>query len=133
MNTTKYVGGGGGKKRKHTRIAEWALGRQLPAGVEVHHVNEDKSDNRPENLVICPNHEYHHLLHVRQRAQDACGDANKRCCKFCKKWDSVNNLEGDQRTGIYHRLCNIAYCKAYKLQRHSRRVKETNNAIPGIN
>ena len=54
-------------KRQHVLVAERALGKDLPKGAVVHHVNEIKSDNRPENLVICPNESYHRLLHKRQR------------------------------------------------------------------
>ena len=51
----------------YRQIAERALGKPLPAGAEVHHLNGDPSDNRPGNLVICQDAEYHDLLHRRMR------------------------------------------------------------------
>ena len=50
---------------EHILLAEKALGRYMPPGVEVHHVNFQKGDNGHGNLVICENHAYHFLLHAR--------------------------------------------------------------------
>lgn len=53
---------------EHIFIAELALGRPLPKGAVVHHMNECPSDNETRfNLVICPDQAYHMLLHRRMR------------------------------------------------------------------
>lgn len=48
---------------EHILIAEKAIGRRLASRKEVvHHINGDKHDNRPQNLLICSN-AYHAYLH----------------------------------------------------------------------
>jgi hypothetical protein len=96
---------GQGYVSEHILIAEKALGKALPDGVEPHHVNEIKSDNRNENLVLCNDHKYHMLLHQRMRAYKACGHADWGKCWICKQWDSPQNLVNSRRI-IYHKKCN---------------------------
>lgn len=63
-----YITVNGRQIGEHVYKAELALGRKLPLGVEVHHMNRNKLDNETAyNLIICPNHEYHVLLHKRAR------------------------------------------------------------------
>jgi len=73
----------GGKRGVHVLVAERALGKRLPSGAEVHHVNSDPQDNRRNNLVICQNHHYHMLLHARQRILERGGnpDRDKECAR----------------------------------------------------
>lgn len=45
-----------------------ALGKKLPPGAIVHHVDLNPFNNEPTNLVICPDTQYHMLLHERTKA-----------------------------------------------------------------
>lgn len=47
---------------EHIVVAERALGRALGRGEVVHHINCDRLDNRPSNLLIC-DRAYHAWLH----------------------------------------------------------------------
>lgn len=60
-------GSNGEKTQLHRYLAELAVGKPLRAGVEVHHLNGDGTDNRPCNLVVCPDKTYHRLIEERQR------------------------------------------------------------------
>jgi HNH endonuclease len=52
---------------EHVLIAEKALGRYLDAKHEVHHFDENPSNNANSNLIVCEDHSYHQLLHERTR------------------------------------------------------------------
>ncbi len=55
--TTGYV-------LEHVLVAETTLGRHLEPGEVVHHVNEVKSDNRAENLIVFPDQSSHSKYHA---------------------------------------------------------------------
>ena len=52
-------------------LVSTALGeaRKLRPGEVVHHLDEDKSNNSPENLVICSSASVHRRYHVRSLRQ----------------------------------------------------------------
>jgi hypothetical protein len=73
-----------GEVYAHVVIAEAALGKSLPAGAEVHHVDGDPRNNAPRNLVICENRAYHRLLHARARIVRMGGKPDgERVCAIC--------------------------------------------------
>lgn len=91
-------------------LAEKALGKRLPPGIEVHHFDEDPS-NDFKNLVICENVSYHRLLHRKKKASDACGNANWRKCYLCQKHDDPKNLKFTKKDLPYHKTCYRIYKK----------------------
>lgn len=57
----KYFG-----RHEHRIVAELKLGRPLKPGEIVHHIDGDKRNNRPENLLILKNQSEHIKLHLTQ-------------------------------------------------------------------
>jgi hypothetical protein len=103
---------------EHIAVVERALGRPLPKGAVIHHVNGDRTDNRPQNLVVCPDQAYHLLLHKRQRAFDACGHADWRKCTYCGEYDDPSRMYLS-RTGsqAHHRECRNRMLRAKRQAR----------------
>lgn len=71
-----------GRVYSHILIAEKALGKPLPPGAQVHHVDGNGLNNEHRNLVVCQDQAYHMLLHVRAKILKAGGNQNtdKMCC-----------------------------------------------------
>jgi HNH endonuclease len=110
-----------GTRRAHVVIAERVLGRPLPQGAEVHHVDGNKKNNAPSNLVICQDRKYHALLHMRKRVLDAGGDPDtQRICSGCRTVKPMTAFPVRQgRVDGIANQCRVCKCRI-ELQRRDR-------------
>jgi len=102
----------GRRTYEHILVAEKALGKRLPTGAVVHHVDENKSNNVPANLVVCPDEAYHRLIHRRMDALDACGNPDFRKCPLCEKYDDPEILS--------HQNSHAECLRKYRRERYQR-------------
>lgn len=110
---------------EHVMVMENYLQRRLVKGEVVHHINEDTTDNRIENLLVLSASE-HKFLHQRMTAYKESGDANKRKCHICKEYDEVKNLAisfgRHNEPHFKHRACEAKYKRERKQQAKDRRL-----------
>lgn len=107
---------------RQIQIVIGVLGRPLPKGAQVHHVNKNPGDNRNCNLVICQDATYHALLHRRMKARAACGHVDWEKCKHCNVWGPSSEVI---RVGVpmgYHRHCATEYRKSRPSYKWKKRV-----------
>lgn len=74
---------GGKYKYEHRLVMEEKLGRKLKQAEIVHHVNGDKLDNRPENLIVCKNLAEHKLRHRTKTGLRLPNEPNRKIKCVC--------------------------------------------------
>jgi len=103
-----------GNKLEHRVIVEKIIGQELPVKAVVHHIDGNRGNNDPSNLVVCNDDQHHRLIHRRARALKECGHPDWRQCYYCKQWDAPENLYIPPKGGaVEHRACGRKYRAEY--------------------
>ena len=108
----------------HVIVAEAVLGKYLPDGAQIHHVDGVKTNNAHSNLVICQDAAYHSLLHVRQRVLQAGGDPNaEKICATCqrvKPLNQFNKAKSNKSFGL-QQACRSCSSRSLRVRRQRQR------------
>jgi len=99
---------------EHILVAESILGGPVPRSRPIHHINGNRADNRPENIVVCVNQAHHMKIHQEERAIKACGNATWRKCYLCQRYDDPANLRPHGRGAFKHKRCWADLAARYK-------------------
>lgn len=83
----------GKRVQEHRYIMEQHLGRKLTKVEVVHHINEDKRDNRIENLEIM-DARTHMSHHKRGKVKNPNNTGTNKQCPKCKKVLDINGFHG---------------------------------------
>ncbi len=77
-----------GRKRHHRHVMEQALGRKLKPNEVVHHIDHDRTNNEPENLMIFQSHAEHNDYHKAELRSNL-PEGHKKCprCGIVKSLD----------------------------------------------
>ena len=119
---------GGIRLMDHLIIAEKVLGRRISGTECVHHIDGNGRNNANNNLVICPNEEYHKLLHFRQEALEQSGDAGNKKCKYCKQYDNQDNMKSYSRADAKSRRYYHPECHREHMAQTRSRLKQQKEA-----
>ena len=103
----------GERVSEHRHVMEKILGRKLKDNEDVHHINEVRDDNRPENLMVLTRSE-HMRLHTK-------GIPKKPLERWAREFDRCIVCNSEESKHAAKGVCNRCYCK----QRYYKRRSQT--------
>lgn len=111
---------GNKKHYVHRLIMEEYLGRKLKSNEQVHHINENKTDNRIENLQVISNKK-HKKLHAKENGLGKNRVGIEPTNKTTK--DIQNKIQSLRKNGyLLSEICNITKLSYPTVQKYAKEV-----------
>lgn len=102
----------------HKAVAENKIGRPLQKGEVVHHADNNKLNNDPGNLQVCPSRKAHNARHVITEAYLVAGNPFFRKCHHCGKHGDPAEMKIHRRrnvnNGFEHYQCANDYKRKWQ-------------------
>lgn len=95
---------------EHILVLEKTLGRSILPGETAHHIDGNRSNNDPGNLMLFKTPAMHTRFHGRLRAFEASGHWDWRLCQYCHQYDDPINLF-IRWNAAYHNACRAKYLR----------------------
>lgn len=109
-----------GRIYTHVLVMSQKIGRALVDEEQVHHIDENRSNNHPDNLMLFANAKEHLAHHAQERAFAACGERFFMKCRYCKDYDDPVNMKvysnANGSAQAHHKSCAIEYQNIRKLK-----------------
>ena len=95
------------------------LGRPLLRNEQAHHADGCRSNDSPENIIVCNSGSDHVQLHLLLRSKKESGHYSWRKCCYCKQYDDPKNMvkkitKSHHLGEYFHKLCKKQYMKTHK-------------------
>jgi hypothetical protein len=118
----------GTRKLEHRFVMEQITGSPIPEGIVVHHRNQVRSDNRPENLEMMD-----YVSHAVHHAEGRTVEMSERVCPWCSTvfYRRAARCRFDAKTGartFCSRSCS-GYFTAASLRQGGRTVKRIGSKV----
>lgn len=125
----RIVFGRSNEKLFHVYVMEKYLGRKLEKNEHVHHLNDNKLDNRIENLAVLSNLGGHQREHAKKRLLALGGRFGfDKYCPACNTVKVLEDFPTSKSSGDgYHGFCKA--CSCAKVTAYRQLHKEKINAM----
>jgi hypothetical protein len=87
----------------HVLVAEWKLGRLLLPGETVHHDDENRLNNSPENIIVAGSNSEHARIHAELRSER---ESVVLQCGYCGKEIKRSKSRAPDSKGYERAFCD---------------------------